>query len=68
MGGMAATDDLKKRYEPQVWLASSNDPQAKKSGNYCYHNCLSHYDTRVDDPVMQQELINKLGALTNVKF
>lgn len=68
MGGAAANDDLKQGYESQVWLASSNDTQAKKSGNYYYHKSLSRYDQRVDNRMMQQELIRKLETLTNVEF
>ncbi|GIV75775.1 MAG: hypothetical protein KatS3mg050_0169 [Litorilinea sp.] len=37
MGGPGAPDDLQKGYETQVWLAVSDDPAAKVSGKYFYH-------------------------------
>ena len=37
MGGAGAPDDLEKGFQTQVWLAVSNDPQAKVSGRYFYH-------------------------------
>jgi len=37
MGGPAATDDLQQAHLTQVWLAVSNDANAKVSGQYFYH-------------------------------
>src|ERR1051325_5961149 len=37
MGGRGAPDDLQKGYETQVWLAVSDDENAKVSGNYFFH-------------------------------
>jgi hypothetical protein len=68
MGGPAANDDLRGGYAGQVWLATSNAPQALKSGNCYYHLKLEDYDKRADDPDLQQQLINKLESLTGVKL
>lgn len=68
MGGSAANDDLEQGYQSQVWLAASNDTQARKSGNYYYHGCLSRYDERVDNQLMQQQLMHKLATLTTVEL
>ncbi|HIY92480.1 SDR family NAD(P)-dependent oxidoreductase [Companilactobacillus sp. HBUAS56275] len=68
MGGSAANDDLKQGYSSQVWLATGNDSQALKTGNYYYHKSLSRYDQRVDNQSLQRELIQKLETLTDVKF
>lgn len=40
MGGHAATDDLREGHRTQVWLAVSDDPEAKVSGEYFYHQQL----------------------------
>jgi NAD(P)-dependent dehydrogenase (short-subunit alcohol dehydrogenase family) len=37
MGGPAATDDLDEGRRTQVWLAVSDDPKAKVSGEYFFH-------------------------------
>lgn len=37
MGGSAATDDLDQGHRTQVWLAVSDDPAAKVTGEYLYH-------------------------------
>ena len=37
MGGPNATDDLDAGAETQVWLATSDDPEAMVSGEYFYH-------------------------------
>ena len=68
MGGSAANDDLEQGYQSQVWLAASNDTQARKSGNYYYHGCLSRYDERVDNQLMQQQLMHKLATLATVEL
>ena len=37
MGGPAATDDLDQGHRTQVWLAISDDPAAKVTGEYFFH-------------------------------
>jgi len=37
MGGAGATDDLDSGHRTQVWLAVSDDPGAKVTGEYFYH-------------------------------
>lgn len=37
MGGPQAPDDLEQAHLTQVWLATSNDPDAKVTGDYFYH-------------------------------
>jgi NAD(P)-dependent dehydrogenase (short-subunit alcohol dehydrogenase family) len=37
MGGPEAPDDLAEGYRTQVWLAASDDPAARVSGEYFYH-------------------------------
>lgn len=68
MGGPAANDDLHGGYSGQVWLATSNDPQALKSGNCYYHLKLENYDQRANNEQLQEALVEKLADLTGVKF
>jgi len=37
MGGPSATDNLDEGHRTQVWLAVSDDPKAKVTGEYFYH-------------------------------
>ena len=37
MGGPGAPDDLKQAHLTQAWLAVSDDPGARVSGEYFYH-------------------------------
>ncbi|RYY54534.1 MAG: SDR family NAD(P)-dependent oxidoreductase, partial [Chitinophagaceae bacterium] len=37
MGGTGAPDDLEQGYQTQVWLATSDEPAAKVSGQYFHH-------------------------------
>lgn len=68
MGGPAANDDLEKGYAGQVWLATSNEPQALESGHCYYHLKLENYDRRANDPKLQERLIAKLADLTGVEI
>ncbi|HEX7334051.1 MAG TPA: SDR family NAD(P)-dependent oxidoreductase, partial [Pyrinomonadaceae bacterium] len=49
MGGEDATDDLKKGYETQVWLSTSNDAEARVSGNYFHYQKATHNNPEADD-------------------
>ena len=46
MGGPSASDDLVSGYVTQVWLATSDDPQAKVTGKYFYHKRQASYARR----------------------
>src|SRR4030095_1717305 len=43
MGGAGAPDNLEKGFETQVWLAVSNDPEARVSGYYFHHKKKKNY-------------------------
>jgi NAD(P)-dependent dehydrogenase (short-subunit alcohol dehydrogenase family) len=56
MGGASATDDLDQGHRTQVWLAASDDPAAKVTGEYFYH-----MRRRTPNPVTREvELQEKL--------
>ena len=51
MGGPGAPDDLNQGHRTQVWLALSEQPAAKVTGQYFYHLKLRspHRSTRDED-------------------
>jgi len=68
MGGAGASDDLDKGYETQVWLATSNDDEARVSGGYFYHQQKQKYHAAADDPAIQERLLSLCKDYTGVSF
>ena len=66
MGGAAATGDLEKGYLTQTWLAVSNDAAATVSGGYWYHRQRQEPAPEAHDPAFQDQLIDRLAALTGL--
>lgn len=68
MGGRGAPDDLQKGYETQVWLAASNDPEAKVSGCYFFHQKQRHHNSEADDVPSQERFLGLCKEITGVSF
>jgi NAD(P)-dependent dehydrogenase (short-subunit alcohol dehydrogenase family) len=66
MGGPAATGDLELGYLTQTWLAVSNDAAATVSGGYWYHRQRQAPAPPARDPAFQEQLMDRLAALTGV--
>jgi NAD(P)-dependent dehydrogenase (short-subunit alcohol dehydrogenase family) len=66
MGGPAATGDLEMGHLTQTWLAVSNDAAATVSGGYWYHRERQQPAPPARDPAFQDELMNRLAALTGL--
>lgn len=68
MGGSGAPDSLADAPLTQVWLASSMDPQALKSGRYYYHKQQRevHPDSRNQE--IQQRFLERCSYITSIKF
>jgi hypothetical protein len=66
MGGPAATGDLEQGYLTQTWLAVSTDTTATVSGGYWYHRQRQESAAQARDPVFQDQLMDRLAALTGV--
>jgi NAD(P)-dependent dehydrogenase (short-subunit alcohol dehydrogenase family) len=66
MGGPAATGDLEAGYLTQAWLAVSNDAAATVSGGYWYHRQRQQPAPQARDPAFQDQLMDRLVALTGV--
>lgn len=68
MGGAGAPDDLNKGFETQVWLAVSNDREAKVSGQYFHHKKQANYLPAAADPIAQEKFLSFCAKLTGVSF
>jgi NAD(P)-dependent dehydrogenase (short-subunit alcohol dehydrogenase family) len=68
MGGHGAPDDLQKGYKTQVWLAVSNDEEARVSGRYFFHQKERPYNREADDIQLQERFLNLCQEITGVSF
>jgi NAD(P)-dependent dehydrogenase (short-subunit alcohol dehydrogenase family) len=66
MGGPGATGDLEMGYRTQTWLAVSTDAAATVSGGYWYHGQRQAPEPEARDPAFQDQLMDRLAALTGV--
>ena len=68
MGGPGAPDDLAAAPKTQVWLATSDDPQAKVTGEYFYHQQRRAALAAARDEQIQDRLIAECARLSGVAF
>ena len=68
MGGPGAPDSLQKGYETQVWLAVSDDPEAKVSGRYFHHKKETPHNPEADDTSSQEKFLSLCEEITGVPF
>jgi NAD(P)-dependent dehydrogenase (short-subunit alcohol dehydrogenase family) len=68
MGGQGAPDDLQKGYETQVWLAVSEDQEAKVSGRYFHHRKESRHHPEADDASLQERFLRLCQEITGASF
>lgn len=66
MGGSGATDDLNQGYRTQVWLAVSEDPEAKVSGEYFYHMRRRTPKAAARDVAVQEKLLEACERFSGV--
>jgi NAD(P)-dependent dehydrogenase (short-subunit alcohol dehydrogenase family) len=66
MGGANAPDDLEEGVETQVWLAVSDDANAKVSGRYFHHMKQDRQHRDADDVALQNSLIEACAKVTGV--
>src|SRR3954451_4684767 len=64
MGGPGAPDDLRLGHITQEWLATSDDPEARNTGGYWYHQQRRTPHPAVHDRRFQQELLAALAGFT----
>ena len=66
MGGPGAPDDLRLGHLTQEWLATSDDPGARSSGGYWFHQRLRTPHAAVRDSRFQDRLLEALAGFTGV--
>jgi NAD(P)-dependent dehydrogenase (short-subunit alcohol dehydrogenase family) len=66
MGGPSAPDDLKQGHLTQVWLAVSEDPGARVTGCYFYHQRLGAVNPTANDPELQNRLLDYCRELSGI--
>jgi NAD(P)-dependent dehydrogenase (short-subunit alcohol dehydrogenase family) len=64
MGGAGAPDDLRLGHLTQEWLATSNEPEARTSGGYWYHQRRREPHPAALDRHFQDDLLAALATLT----
>lgn len=68
MGGAGAPDNLEKGFETQVWLAVSNDLEARVSGHYFHHKRQEHYLSAAKDISIQEKFLALCEQITGVQL
>jgi hypothetical protein len=68
MGGPGAPDELRLGHRTQVWLATSEDPQARTAGGYWYHQRRTEPHPAVHDRRFQDQLLEDLAGFTTTRL
>jgi NAD(P)-dependent dehydrogenase (short-subunit alcohol dehydrogenase family) len=68
MGGPQAPDDLDAGHRTQVWLATSDDPNALVTGKYFYHMRLRGPSQATGNVATQELLLEECKRLSGVEF
>jgi len=68
MGGPNAPDDLGAAPKTQVWLATSDDNEARVTGKYFYHQKRRAPEPAARDEKIQEQLIVECARISGVPF
>jgi NAD(P)-dependent dehydrogenase (short-subunit alcohol dehydrogenase family) len=68
MGGPGAPDDLRLGHLTQEWLATSDDPDARTSDGYWYHQRRTEPHRAVHDETFQDALLDELARFTSTRL
>lgn len=66
MGGAGAPDDLSQAHLTQAWLAVSDDPEARVTGRYFYHQRPKATNPSAQDPQLQEHLLDYCRDVSGV--
>jgi len=66
MGGLHAPDDLRLGHITQEWLATSDDPEARTTGGYWFHQRRAEQHPAALDHAFQRRLLDALEADTGI--
>ncbi len=58
MGGRGAPDDLDQAHLTQAWLAAGDDPEARETGRFLYHQRPADLQPAARDPELQGRLLD----------
>lgn len=68
MGGPEAPDDIQQAPLTQVWLAASDSPEVRVSGQYYYHKKSRETHPAAIDPNVQDALFDACAELSGVRL
>jgi hypothetical protein len=68
MGGRSAPGDITKAHVTQAWLATSDDPLARSSGNYFFHQKLREPNSVARNVELQEELLADCARISGIRF
>ena len=68
MSGPGAPDNLRLGHLTQEWLATSEDPEARTSGGYWYHQRRTEPHPAVRDRRFQDQLLEDLAGFTATRL
>ena len=68
MGGPGAPDDLEAAPKTQAWLATSNEPGARVSGQYFYHMKRRASEPTAASAAIQERLLTECARISGVPF
>lgn len=68
MGGPGAPDDLGAGPKTQVWLAVSDDPAARVTGGYFYHERPRKPNPEASQTAVQERFLQECARLSGVKL
>jgi NAD(P)-dependent dehydrogenase (short-subunit alcohol dehydrogenase family) len=68
MGGAGAPDDLDAAPRTQVWLATSDEPAARVTGQYFYHLKRRAAEPAAAHEAVQERLLAECAGLSGVPF
>ena len=68
MGGPGASDDLEQGHLTQTWLATTDDPEALRSGQVWKHRRPTAVAAAAQDATFQDRLLDQLADLTSHQF
>src|SRR5271165_3063289 len=68
MGGPSAPGDMSKAHVTQAWLAVGDDPLARSSGEYFFHQQLRAPNPIARDVTAQDELIAECAGISGIAF
>lgn len=66
MGGPGAPDDMEAARVTQAWLAVGDDPVARSSGAYLYHQRPAEVHPAAGDPALQERLLQLCSDASGV--